>query len=482
MGGLLKKILAVAITLWFFGYVSYSFMQQIAEIIAIDLRGKYLRALLKQEVSFFEMNNVEQMPTDIGQYFGTISQGVGEAFGQLLNAAGTFIGGISIALYNGPVFTCVCIAYMPIIMVFVVVFGAISKVAQFKKLGANQALGGFTEETLSSLKLIVSFAQEKKAVEIYDQKAAITRDISKDANTKGALVFGIIRTLIFGFFVFTFYIATVFVEKGVINPNTGKGYNITEIVSITQAMIMSMMQLLSVIPNITTVSKAQVVGRKVFDVLERTPQISNIDNIVNSDGFISLKEGISFKGVHFRYPTCPETQPDTLQGVNFNIKAGTSTAIVGPSGSGKSTIVQMIERFYDPKQGEIFMDEKDLKGYSLHQLRNSIGYVSQEPVLILGTIRENLLHANNKATQQDIEEALRKANAGFVNYMENGLDTYIGSSSVSNLSGGQKQRIAIARALIKNPKILILDEATSALDPKSEGEVQKAIDQIQKEE
>lgn len=122
---------------------------------------------------------------------------------------------------------------MPIIMVFVVVFGAISKVAQFKKLGANQALGGFTEETLSSLKLIVSFAQEKKAVEIYDQKAAITRDISKDANTKGALVFGIIRTLIFGFFVFTFYIATVFVEKGVINPNTGKGYNITEIVSIT---------------------------------------------------------------------------------------------------------------------------------------------------------------------------------------------------------------------------------------------------------
>jgi ABC-type multidrug transport system fused ATPase/permease subunit len=142
----------------------------------------------------------------------------------------------------------------------------------------------------------------------------------------------------------------------------------------------------------------------------------------------------------------------------------------------------MIERFYDPKKGEIFLDDKNLKDYGLHQLRNSIGYVSQEPVLILGTIRENLLHANHKATEKDIEEALRKANAGFVKNMEHGLDTYIGSSSVSNLSGGQKQRIAIARALIKNPKILILDEATSALDPKSEGEVQRAIDQIAKEE
>lgn len=127
------------------------------------------------------------------------------------------------------------------------------------------------------------------------------------------------------------------------------------------------------------------------------------------------------------------------------------------------------------------MDSKNLKDYSLHQLRNSIGYVSQEPVLILGTIRENLLHAKNNATEEEIEEALQKANAGFVKYLEKGLDTYIGSSSVSNLSGGQKQRIAIARALIKKPKILILDEATSALDPKSEKEVQKAIDQISNE-
>ena len=119
---------------------------------------------------------------------------------------------------------------------------------------------------------------------------------------------------------------------------------------------------------------------------------------MNPEDIISLEKGIHFKNVYFRYPTCPDSQPDTLQGASFMIKAGTSTAIVGPSGSGKSTIVQMIERFYDPKQGDIMMDDKNLKDYSLGQLRNSIGYVSQEPVLILGTIRENLMHANNKAT------------------------------------------------------------------------------------
>jgi ABC-type multidrug transport system fused ATPase/permease subunit len=131
----------------------------------------------------------------------------------------------------------------------------------------------------------------------------------------------------------------------------------------------------------------------------------------------------------------------------------------------------MIERFYDPVSGDISFDETPLKDISLSKLRGSIGYVSQEPTLILGTIRENMIFANKNATENDIKLALKKANAGFVDELEQGIDSYVGSTTVQNLSGGQKQRLAIARALIKNPKILILDEATSALDPKSEQEV-----------
>jgi ABC-type multidrug transport system fused ATPase/permease subunit len=197
---------------------------------------------------------------------------------------------------------------------------------------------------------------------------------------------------------------------------------------------------------------------------------------------INLKSSIDFDKVRFRYPTAPITQPDTLQGVTFKIKAGTSTAIVGPSGSGKSTIVQMIERFYDPSSGTISLDGAKLTDFDLSQLRMSIGYVSQEPTLILGSIRENMLFSNKDATEDDIIRALQKANAGFVQELEGGLDAYVGSTTVQNLSGGQKQRLAIARALIKEPSILILDEATSALDPKSEQDVQQAIEKIQQSE
>ena len=138
----------------------------------------------------------------------------------------------------------------------------------------------------------------------------------------------------------------------------------------------------------------------------------------------------------------------------------------------------MVERFYDPAGGNILFGDTNIKSIPLKTLRERIGYVSQEPVLVIGTVRENLKYGNVDASEEDIKLALSKANATFVYEMEKGLDSFVGSTTVLNLSGGQKQRIAIARALVKNPTILILDEATSALDPKSEKEVQGAIDQI----
>lgn len=141
----------------------------------------------------------------------------------------------------------------------------------------------------------------------------------------------------------------------------------------------------------------------------------------------------------------------------------------------------MCNRMYDALGGDIYFDEINLKSIDLKSLRESIGCVSQEPVLIYGSIKENLLYGNSDATDKDIEEALNLANAQFVYELDKGLDTFVGVGSMLNLSGGQKQRVAIARALIKKPKILILDEATSALDPKSENEVQEAIQRIQKE-
>ena len=196
---------------------------------------------------------------------------------------------------------------------------------------------------------------------------------------------------------------------------------------------MSIMTFAGIIPIFPGIIKALVMGKKVMDVINRVPRIKSAENAVEE---IQLLESIKFKGVHFKYPTAIEKSRPTFQGVDFEIKAGTSTAIVGPSGSGKSTIVQLINRFYDPKEGSIHFDNTDLKEISLQTLREAIGYVSQEPVLILGTIRENLIYGNKDATSQDIENVLRMANASFVHTFENGLDSYVGAGSVMNFSGG----------------------------------------------
>jgi ABC-type multidrug transport system fused ATPase/permease subunit len=233
-----------------------------------------------------------------------------------------------------------CLAYIPFIMILFILLGRTTRKAQSLRLEANQALGGFTEECLSALKLVVSFAREDLTIKKYGEKAAVTKSITKRANVLNSIFFGAIRCMMFGFFFYTFLVAITLVKKGVKNPATNEPYNIREVVAITQSMIMGITQLLQIIPNLTNVSKAQVVGRKVFDVIERVPQIKDSEAVAKEGKHdIDLKREIAFKGVHFRYPTTPDVMPDQLQGVSFSIKAGTSTAIVGPSGSGKSTIV-----------------------------------------------------------------------------------------------------------------------------------------------
>lgn len=216
-------------------------------------------------------------------------------------------------------------------------------------------------------------------------------------------------------------------------------------------------------PIMPATFNALVCAQKIYDVIERTPQI-----VSGSVETCTLNDAIYFDKIKFRYPKQLEKAKDIFCQASFKIKAGTSTAIVGPSGAGKSTIAQMISRFYDPCEGEVSFDGTKLKDLSLKCLRKSIGYVSQEPVLIIGTVRENLCYGKADATEEEMWAALEMANALFLKETETGLDTYVGTGSVVNFSGGQKQKIAIARALIRKPKILILDEATSALDSRSE--------------
>jgi ATP-binding cassette subfamily B (MDR/TAP) protein 1 len=222
------------------------------------------------------------------------------------------------------------------------------------------------------------------------------------------------------------------------------------------------------------VKGADVVS-SIFAILDRHTKIEPDD----PGGFKpeTLMGQIEFHDVHFSYPARPNVV--IFKDFSIKIEAGKSTALVGQSGSGKSTIITLIERFYDPLKGSVTIDDMNIKSYNLKSLRKHIALVSQEPTLINGTIRDNIAYGTcNNIDEIEIIEAARVANAhDFISSLKDGYETWCGDKGVQ-LSGGQKQRIAIARAMLKNPKVLLLDEATSALDNNSEKVVQDALNKV----
>jgi ATP-binding cassette, subfamily B (MDR/TAP), member 1 len=189
-----------------------------------------------------------------------------------------------------------------------------------------------------------------------------------------------------------------------------------------------------------------------------------------------LQGNVSLKDVHFAYPARPDVK--VFSGINLNVEAGQTVALVGASGSGKSTVIQLLQRFYDPAAGTVTVDGHDVRDLQLEWLRSQIGLVSQEPTLFATSIRENIAMGRPSASDKEIEAAAQAANAArFIDKLPYRMNTQVGERGVQ-LSGGQKQRVAIARALLKNPRILLLDEATSALDNVSERLVQAALERL----
>lgn len=210
---------------------------------------------------------------------------------------------------------------------------------------------------------------------------------------------------------------------------------------------------------------------RLFELQDRKPSISpTIGTPVNS-----ARGVIKFNNVSFSYPTRPAVT--IFDNISFEIRPGTNVAIVGPSGGGKSTISSLLLRFYNPTRGNITINDVDISTFNLKSLRRRVGIVSQEPVLFSGTIAKNISYGKPHATRQEIIEAAKKANCNFISDFPDGLETSVGARGAM-LSGGQKQRIAIARALVKEPDILILDEATSALDAESETAVNEALSKL----
>jgi len=242
------------------------------------------------------------------------------------------------------------------------------------------------------------------------------------------------------------------------------------------------MQAGNVFSFVPDVSSAKGAGSDIIKLIDFRPEIDAESTEGKKVPTENVRGQIRLENIHFRYPTRPGVR--VLRDLSLKVKPGTYIALVGASGSGKSTVIQLIERFYDPLAGQIYLDDELISELNIQEYRKQIALVSQEPTLYAGTVRFNILlgaiKPESEVTQEEIEQACRNANIlDFIQSLPDGFDTEVGGKG-SQLSGGQKQRIAIARALLRNPKVLLLDEATSALDSNSEKVVQNALDQAAK--
>ncbi|KAM3331857.1 hypothetical protein ACQJBY_027635 [Aegilops geniculata] len=434
---------------------------------ATRVRSLYLKSVLRQDISFFDVEMttgliVSRMSGDTV----LVQDAIGEKVGKFLQLVATFIGGFVVAFVKGWLLSLVMLACIPPV---VIAGGAVAKVLSTISSKGQESYSdaaNVVEQTIGSIKTVASFNGEKQAIGDYNKL------INKAYKTtvKEGLANGFGMGSVFFIFFSSYGLAIWYGGKLILT----KGYTGGEVISILFAIMTGAMSLGNATPCMTAFAEGQSAAHRLFTTIKRKPEIDPDDK--TGKQLEDIKGDVELRDVYFSYPARPEQL--IFDGFSLHVSSGTTMAIVGESGSGKSTVISLVERFYDPQAGEVLIDGINIKSLQLDSVRGKIGLVSQEPLLFMTSIKDNITYGKEGATIEEIKRAAELANAAnFIDKLPNGYDTMVGQRG-AQLSGGQKQRIAIARAIIKNPKILLLDEATSALDVESERIVQEALNRI----
>ena len=447
----------------FFFYGQSYLISYVGQRVVIDIRREVFKKIQRLSMAFYDKNKTGTIMSYVTNDVNALQTGLVDNIVEMITEGVILVASIVAMIYLDWKLFLFSLCTFPVVIMFIDFFGKKIRASGGKIQGATADLTSVLQEVVSSARVIKSFVREEYEINRFEEQnmhnfRAQMKYVKLSATLTPTIEFvaaiGVTMILWFG-------------GNSVIDGDITAG---ALVAFLTYAVNISnpIKRLSRVIANI---QKALAAADRVFDVLD-LPEL--IQNKPNAQLLPHVKGNVSFNNVSFAY----NTDEPILDNVSFSATPGQVVALVGPSGAGKSTVASLLPRFYDVTGGSIVIDGLDIREVTMESLREQVGIVPQETMLFNGSVYDNILYGRLDATEEEVMVASKAANAhNFITELPNGYDTQLGDRGV-NISGGQRQRIAIARAILKNPQILILDEATSALDTESERVVQEALDRL----
>ena len=448
-----------------FTWVRHYFMSWVGERVVADLRMEVQRHLVRLPQSYFHKNRTGELLSRLSDDVTRLQDVVGQDLSMFLRNLVTLTGGIVILFVVNLKLTLIMLAVVPPLVLIAMYWGNViqklSKEAQERLAKASGALS----EGLGAIETVQAFTREDHEAGRYKGAVEHAFDLFQRRIVARSWFMSVSSFLAFAAVAGIFYAGGNMVIDKVITSG-----ELTEFFFYTMAVAAAVGSMAGLYGSYTAAVGST---ERIFEILDELPEIRDPETPVDPG---AIQGEIRFEGVRFGYG---DRDGLVIQGLDLQVRPGESVALVGSSGSGKTTVGRLVMRFWDPTQGRVTLDGHDLRDLKLEAVRKDMALVSQDPVLFSGTIRDNVRYGRLEASDAEVEAAARAANAhDFIGEFPEGYDTVVGERGVK-LSGGQRQRVSIARAILRDPRVLILDEATSALDAESEALVQDALETLQ---
>ncbi|ELU17748.1 hypothetical protein CAPTEDRAFT_209638 [Capitella teleta] len=428
------------------------------------IRNILLKAILRQDIGWFDVHEVGELNTRLADDVTQIETGIGDKLSIAMQHVSTFVAGFVIAFVYGWELALVILAIVPLMAVVGAIANKMGTSWAKREQQAYAKAGAVAEEVIGSIRTVVAFGGQEKESIRYADNLIEARNMGFKKGLVNSIGISCIYLILFSSYALAFWYGTDLVSKDTISAGN--------LLTVFFSIMMGGFSIGNAMPNLQDFANARGAAYAIYNIIDLVPSIDS--SSTEGDKPSDIKGNVEFKDVHFEYPARKNTP--VLKGLNLKASVGQTVALVGSSGCGKSTTIQLLQRFYDPKSGQVLIDGKDISTFNVKWLRQHIGVVSQEPVLFGASIAQNIRFGRDGVSMGEMVEAAKMSNAhDFICQLPQKYETVIGERG-TQLSGGQKQRIAIARALVSDPRILLLDEATSALDNESEASVQEALD------